>query len=118
MAFAFRMYRNYNGIGGKFGDTTVKAVSNFQSKLSVYAAEETDTGALTVMVINKTANNLTAPLTLSHFTPIGTVQRWQYSATQLGQIVHLLDQTLAGNKINSTFPANSITLYRIPGHHL
>lgn len=118
LAYAFRMYRNYNGTGGKFGDTSIKAVSNFQGKLAVYAAEESATGALTIMVINKTGGSLTAPLTLSNFTPTGTLQRWRYSAAQLGQIVRLPDQTFTGNIISSAFPANSITLHRIPGHHL
>jgi len=118
LAFAFRMYRNYDGSGGKFGDTSINAVSNSQGELAIYAAEESATGALTIMVINKTGRELTAPLTLNNFTPTGTVQRWRYDATQLGKIVPLADQVLTNNTISSTFSANSITLYRIPGHHL
>jgi hypothetical protein len=118
LAFAFRMYRNYDGNAGKFGDVSVNAVSSDQGQLAIYAAEESATGALTVMVINKTANNATAPLTLGNFNPIGLAQRWQYSAAQLNQIVRLADQTLINKSIVSTFPANSITLYRILGSHV
>ena len=65
-------YRNYNGSGGRFGETSVEAVSSAQDRLAIYAAEEAATGALTLVVINKTAGSLSAPLTLNHFTPTGT----------------------------------------------
>jgi len=117
VAYAFRMYRNYDGVGGKFGDTSVSAASSAQDQLAVYAAENSSTGALTIMVINKTGGSLTAPLSLSNFTASGSVQSWRYSAAQLTQIVKLANQTITGNKITAAYPANSITLYLIPGQH-
>jgi hypothetical protein len=115
VAFAFRMFRNYNGSGGKFGEIRIKAVSNDQSRLAIYAAEEAATGALTLMVINKTGGSLSAPLTLQHFTPTGTLQGWRYSTTDLTRIVRLADRPFTGAKITISTPANSITLYRVPG---
>ena len=53
-AFAFKIYRNYDGIGGTFGETAVQATSADQSQLAVYAALRSDL-SLTVMVINKTS---------------------------------------------------------------
>ena len=117
LAYAFRMYRNYDGVGGKFGDTSVSAVSSSQDQLAIYGSENSSNGALTLMVINKTGGSLTAPLTLSHFTASGTVQSWLYSAGALNQIVHQPDQTIKNNAISGVFPANSITLYVIPGQH-
>ncbi len=118
LAFAFRIYRNYNGSGGRFGETSVSAVSSAQDRLAIYAAEESATGALTLVVINKTADNLSAPLTLNHFTNRGLVQGWRYSAARLTGIVRLPDQGISGVTFTSTCPANSITLYRVPGRHL
>ncbi len=118
LAFAFRIYRNYNGSGGRFGETSVSAVSSAQDRLAIYAAEESATGALTLVVINKTADNLSAPLTLNHFTNRGLVQGWRYSAAQLAGIVRLPDQGISGVTFTCTCPANSITLYRVPGRHL
>jgi len=118
LAFAFRIYRNYNGSGGRFGETSVSAASSAQDRLAIYAAEESATGALTLVVINKTANNLSAPLTLNHFTNGGLVQGWRYSAAQLTGIMRLPDQGISGVTFTSTYPANSITLYRVPGRHL
>ena len=117
LAYAFRMYRNYDGLGGKFGDTSISAQSTLQGQLAVYAAENSSNGALTIMVINKTGGSLVAPLTISNFTPSGAMQTWRYSSAQLTQIVRLADQAITGNKINSAYPANSISLYVIPGQH-
>ena len=49
-AFAFRMYRNYDGHGSRFGDESVSASSADQGQLSVYAAQRSTDGALTVQV--------------------------------------------------------------------
>jgi hypothetical protein len=107
-AYAFRMYRNYNGAGGSFGETSVSATSSDQSKLSVYAAKRTD-GALTIMVINKTGGALTSPLTISHFDG-SLVDVYRYSAANLNQIVSQPDLLLNGGSLSTTYPANSITL--------
>jgi hypothetical protein len=117
-AFAFRMFRNYNGAGGRFGETSVAAVSTGQDRLALYAAEETATGALTLIAINKTAGSLSAPVTLSHFTPTGVVQVWRYSPAQLTAIVHPADQIVSNGRFTANCPANSITLYRVPGRRL
>jgi hypothetical protein len=54
IASAFALYRNYDGKGGRFGDTAVSADSQDRGKVSVFAAVDAkDRGLLTVMVINK-----------------------------------------------------------------
>jgi hypothetical protein len=65
-AFAFQMYRNYDGIGGAFGETSVQASSADQSQLAVYAAVRSDLN-LTAVVINKTGSGLTSTLSLANF---------------------------------------------------
>jgi mannan endo-1,4-beta-mannosidase len=55
VASAFRLYRNYDGKGGKYGDTAVTATTPDESKASIYAATDTkNPEGLTVIVINKT----------------------------------------------------------------
>lgn len=115
-AFAFRMYRNYDGAGAQFGDISIKASSNQQDKLAIYAGEEKASGALTLMIINKTAGSLNAPLVLQNFVPSGTLQGWRYSSAKLNQIVRLAERTFSGVQFTVTAPANSITLYRLVGH--
>jgi hypothetical protein len=111
-AYAFRIFRNYNGQGGMFGDTSVQAISDDQSKLSVYAAQRSD-GSLTIVVINKTANPQTSNLTLSNFNGT-TAQVYSYSAANLGQIVRGSDLAVTAGIVSTTYPAQSITLLVIP----
>ena len=51
---AFRLYRNYDGKKGTFGDTAVAATPADIAKASIYAATDTKRkGLLTILVINK-----------------------------------------------------------------
>jgi hypothetical protein len=51
---AFRLYRNYDGKGGTFGDTAIAATPADQAKASIYAATDTKRpGQVTILVINK-----------------------------------------------------------------
>lgn len=112
-AYAFRMYRNYDGSGSTFGDTGVQSVSADQSQLAVYGALRSD-GALTLMIINKTSNSLTSNLTLAGFNPAATGQVYRYSAANLNAIQRLADQPVSASGFTATYPASSITLTVIP----
>lgn len=109
-AFAFRMYRNYDGAGAGFGDASAKAVSDDQGVLSVYAAQRSSDGALTVMVVNKTAGALTSSIDLSGFTPQPTASVYRYSGSQPGAIEHAADISVSSAGFSADFPASSITL--------
>ncbi len=50
--WAFRMYRNYDGSGGQFGDQSL-AVTTALADLSAFAARRSSDQAFTVMLINK-----------------------------------------------------------------
>ncbi len=112
-AYAFRMYRNYDGQGSAFGDVSVQAASADPDRVAVYAAQRSSDGALTVMVINKTTNAVAAPLTISSTTS-ATAQVYQYGRDHLDRIVHLPDQTLSGGRMALSLPAYSITLLVFP----
>jgi hypothetical protein len=118
-AYAFRMFRDSDGHGARFGSTSVQALSfdpaqadranGGQDALSIYAAQRPD-GTLTVMVINKTAQALTSDLTLTGFTPAAAAQVWRYSAADLSGIQHLADVAVGGQTLTATYSASSITL--------
>lgn len=114
-AYAFRIYRNYDGSHHGFGDTSVHAASADQDKLAVYAAQRSSDSALTLIVINKTGGALTSTLSLSGFTPSGSAQVYRYSAANLNTIQHLSDQAVSAAGFTASYPANSITLLVIPG---
>nr|WSX74966.1 cellulose binding domain-containing protein [Streptomyces sp. NBC_00899] len=114
-AYAFRMYRNYDGNGGSFGDTAVGAASADQDQLSVYAAERSTDHATTVVVINKTTGDLTAPVSVTGGTGLpATAQVYRYGQADPTAIQHPADQPLNGGSFTATFPAYSITEYVIP----
>jgi hypothetical protein len=113
-AFAFRMYLNYDGTGSAFGETSIYAASADQELLSIYAARRSSSGALTLIVINKTAAPLTSDLSLSNFAPAAWAQVYRYSANNLAAIVQAADQAVSASGFTAQFPANSITLLVIP----
>ncbi len=120
-AYAFRIYRNYDGAGSKFGDISVHATSSDQEQLAIYAAERSSDGALTVVIINKSATPLSAALTIfangrakSAFSGGSAAQRYQYSAANPSAITQLPNLTLQNGFLITDFPANSLTLAVVP----
>jgi uncharacterized protein (TIGR03437 family) len=113
LAFAYKMYRNYDGIGGTFGETSVQASSANQSQLAVYAATRSDLN-LTAVVINKTNSDLTSTLSLANFAAGASAKVWRYSGANLRAIVAQPDVAVAGGGVSATFPANSVTMLVIP----
>ena len=113
-AFAFRMYRNPDGAGNGFGEGGVQAASSDQGRLAVYAAVRDADGALTVMVVNKTAGDLSSPVAIDTFSPATAAAVYRYGPANLGAIVRAADQPIAGSGFTATFPASSITLIVVP----
>jgi hypothetical protein len=115
LGFAFRMYRNYDGHGTGFGDTSVRATSGDPSKLSVFAAARQSDGALTVMVINKLTIDLPTTVNLARFRPASRAQVYRYSGSRLGAIERQPDLRLCtAGALCATFPGRSVTLLVIP----
>jgi hypothetical protein len=113
-AFAFRMYRNYDGAGSMFGDVGVAAASDDQSTVAVYAAQRSADGVLTLIMINKTASPQTSTVSIAGFAPAATAAVYRYAAANTGAIVRAADQAIAAGGFTATFPANSITLVVVP----
>jgi hypothetical protein len=109
-ADAWRIFRDYDGAGGRFGSTWVRSASADQSRLAVYGAQRAD-GALTVLVINKTTDALDSRLTLQGTTPgaAAGVYRWSGAG-----IARAADWTVSGGGVDGSFPARSLTLLVIP----
>jgi hypothetical protein len=109
--FAFRMYRNYDGMGSQFGDTSLTTDSSDPHNVSVFAAQRAD-GKMTVMVINKSVDTLTSTLNL-----VGnasqTAKVFQYSRANLNSIQQLDDIAINDGQVVATFPGYSITLFEL-----
>ena len=83
IAAAFRIYRNYDGRGGMFGDTAVKATVPDVTKTSVFAAVDSKhPNLLTVLVINKDQRaNYQGHLTLHGATKYGGARVFRFDAS-------------------------------------
>jgi hypothetical protein len=122
---AMKMFRNYDGNGSAFGNTSVRASVGNPDQVDAFASARSSDGALTVMVVNKNlfdpANpSATTPVTLSLSNcPAGaTAGRWQLAAVdpsnQAGAAIsHLADVAVSGNGLSVTVPMESVTLFVI-----
>src|SRR5580704_3875551 len=111
VAYSFRLYRNYDGAGGKFGDTSVNSTSTDQGQISVYAAVRSSDGALTVVAINKTTGAIQTSLSLANFNSTGSAAVYTYSNANLAQIVAGTPVSVASNAVSYNFPAYSATVF-------
>jgi hypothetical protein len=113
-ANAFRLYRDYDGRGGQYGDIWIHAASADQAKLALYGAVRSSDHVVTLVVINKTEAALTSPLSLAGFRPASRAQVFRYSAANLGGIVPQPDQAVGPSGFTATYPARSLTLVVVP----
>jgi Glycoside hydrolase family 44/Bacterial Ig-like domain (group 3) len=111
VAYSFRLYRNYDGAGAQFGDSSVNSTSTDQAQLSVYGALRNSDGALTVIAINKTTSPIQTSLTLANFTSNPTAAVYTYSNANLTQIVAATPVAVVWNALNYNFPAYSATVF-------
>jgi Glycoside hydrolase family 44/Bacterial Ig-like domain (group 3) len=111
VAYSFRLYRNYDGAGGQFGDTSVNSTSTDQAQLSVYGALRSSDGALTVVAINKTTSAIQTSLALANFNSSGSAAVYTYSNANLMQIVAGTPVSVASNAVGFNFPAYSATVF-------
>jgi hypothetical protein len=113
IAYAFRMYRNYDGGGGQYGDTWINATSSDQSQLSVYAAQRTADNVVTILILNKTAAAIGTSLTLAGATLPSTAAVYSYSGANLQQIILGPIASINSGTISHTFPGYSATLFTL-----
>lgn len=114
-AYAFRMYRNYDGAGSTFGDSSVHATSTNQDKLAIYAAQRSSDQALTILVVNKSNEAFNSTVAIAGQPVTGAAQVFQYSAADLQSIQSLPALTVTTNGLPATFPGQSITLFVLGG---
>lgn len=111
---AIKLYRNYDGSGLAFGETSVAVSGPNPDQLSAFAAVRGTDGALTVMVINKALSGSTpVTLGLAGFTPGNGAQVWRLSASP-GTIQDLGSLAISSDGISFSAPPQSQTLLVIP----
>ena len=115
VAYAFRMYRNYDGLQqatSQFGSTSVQAVSADAAQVSAFAAVRDVDNALTVMLINKQRQSVTTPLT---FAGLGSASAevYVYGTDDLLNIRQLPAATISNDTLSIELEPSSITMLEI-----
>jgi hypothetical protein len=116
IAAAFRMYRDFDGKGGTFGDTAVLASTDDVAASSVYASADSAKNPkfLTVVALNKTDQPLRAVLRLAGARAKGQAEVYQLTADgpeprPAGKLV-----VPAEGQVSYTMPPLSVTTIRLP----
>ncbi len=110
---AIQIYRNYDGSGSRFGDTSVQATVPNPDALSAFAAVRASDGALTVMVVHKSSDSsVQATINVSGFASAGQAQVWQL--TSANAITRLAAIPVQSSRLTAIVPPRSITLFVLP----
>ncbi|MEM7452806.1 MAG: glycoside hydrolase family 44 protein [Planctomycetota bacterium] len=114
--YAFRMFRNYDGLGlagSRFGDNSVMAESADQGQVSVYGSTRTSDGKLTLVLVNKSTDGRQTPLDID-LPGDFNAEVYTYSSSDLSSIVRASDLQFVDGEATIELDAYSITLLEIP----
>jgi hypothetical protein len=114
-ANAFRLYRDYDGAGGRFGETWVRSESDDQTRVAVYGAVRGVDGALTVALVNKRGADVDLPLALSGADGLAdAAQTWRWTPGAAA-FARGADVTRGGDgSLALALPARSLTMVVVP----
>ena len=106
---AFQLYANADGDGLRFGDTSVSALSSQEGVVSSYAALDSETGALHIMLLNKNPDQAeTVDLTLNRFVSTSKGLLFRIDQSRPDEIFR--DEVALSEPLTElTLPAYSIT---------
>ena len=112
---AFKAYRNFDGAGHNFGDTSVAATSNNVANVAAYVStDSTRPGRVVMVLINRSVSAQSTAVTGQPLT--GTAHLFQITATTASQQggasiapVAAGTQAVSGSSITVNLPALSVT---------
>ncbi|HEX4416235.1 MAG TPA: glycoside hydrolase family 44 protein [Lacipirellulaceae bacterium] len=108
----FKMFLNYNGAGGKFGDTSIGASVGASeiANSSVYAStDSTNPNRMIVMAINRTTSAKVAAISLTYDRVFDHAEVYQLTSASPNP-VHVADISLDQlNAFDYSMPASSVT---------
>lgn len=109
IAFSFLLFRNVDGRGLAFGSTSVQTVSDDQGVVSAYGALR-GAGALTLVLINKTASVQTTPILVEGQAGTTNATFYSYSNADLTAIHKLANVPFSAGRGSVTLPAYSMNM--------
>ena len=114
----FRAYRNFDGAGSNFGDTSLQTISSNPGSVMVYVSTDSATpGRVVLVAINRA--NTTQVAAVTGLSLSGTASMYQMTATTAaGQSpvtpVSIGTMAVSGSSLTLTLPAYSVTTIDVP----
>jgi hypothetical protein len=108
---AFEMYRNYDGKGGSFGDTEVKATTTNEVETSVYASiDESDPDHVVLVAINKSLAPMTATIDLDSSASFGAAKTYTLTSAAATPEPGAGLEPIGSDVYTYTMPAQSVSV--------
>ena len=111
---AMQMYRNYDGKGSTFGDTSISATNSDIQDTSIYASTSSTTpGKMVLVALNKTPNPIAAKITLNN-------NSYNYTSFAVYQLtssstINAADTNASPAYVN-TYPIADLGNFTLPGY--
>jgi hypothetical protein len=106
----FAMYRNYDGQGATFGDTSISAVPSDPVKSSVYASVSSQNGTnIVIVAINKDSSAKKAGITLKHNATLSGADVYVLTSASATPKPGTALTSVAINAFNYTMPPMSVS---------
>lgn len=106
---AIKLYRNYDGRGGQFGDTSIGVSVPDPDTVSAFGALRTLDGAATVMIVNKQlSSSADVTMTLVHLPRQGKAQVWRLANNTIARVS---DLSYKNGTLRASLPPQSVALF-------
>ena len=108
---AFMAYRNFDGSGGQFGDTSVSAINSDRAAASVYASTDaSNPGRVVIIAINKRTTTKTAGISVAAGARFTTASVYTVTSAGTAPVAASTIASVATNAFNYTMPAQSVSI--------
>lgn len=109
---AFRAFRNYDGAGGAFEDTSIAATSSADAVASIYASVDSqDPTRMVLVAVNRATSDQTAGIRISHTRRFAHADLYKITASGGADVVPAgTVDAVAANAFNLELPARSVTV--------
>ena len=110
--WAFRAYRNYDGQGGRFLDTSLATVMG--TDLSLFASTNSNRSEITAVILNTNATKAQSPnITLNNCRSATSVESFVYTGGTAGLAARSATTGNGGATIPVSLPAYSLTVLHV-----
>ena len=108
---AFMAYRNFDGVGGRFGDTSVQAGNSDRAAASVYASvDSSNPGRVVIIAVNKRTTAKTAGIAVAANGRFTLAQVYTVTASNPKPVAGSTIAAVSTNAFQYVMPAQSVSI--------